>query len=70
MKEFDHFENRSTFVDEAADKLLGNSLIMLKGQKWKNMRATLSPAFTGNTFRFNLTYQNVSDAGISSRIFR
>lgn len=51
VKEFDHFEDRSTFVDESVEKLLGNSLIMLKGQKWKDMRATLSPAFTGSKMR-------------------
>lgn len=30
VKEFDDFEDRWTFVDEAVEKLLGSSLIMLK----------------------------------------
>ncbi|XP_031619720.1 probable cytochrome P450 9f2 [Contarinia nasturtii] len=51
IKDFDYFEDHSTLVDEHSDKLWGNSLIMLKGKKWRQMRATLSPAFTGTKMR-------------------
>lgn len=33
------------------DILFGNSLFQLKGAKWRDMRATLSPAFTGSKMR-------------------
>lgn len=33
------------------DILFGNSLFLLKGAKWRDMRATLSPAFTGSKMR-------------------
>lgn len=33
------------------DELFGNSLISLRGEKWRQMRATLSPAFTGSKMR-------------------
>lgn len=41
------------------DPLLGNVLTMLKGQKWKDMRSTLSPAFTGSKMR--LMFDLVAD---------
>lgn len=45
------------FVDEKVDELMGNTLISLHGEKWHQMRATLSPAFTGSKMRqmFDLT---------------
>lgn len=51
VKEFDHFADHRVFVDEKIDSLLGNSLITMKGQKWRDMRTTLSPAFTGSKMR-------------------
>lgn len=51
VKDFDHFEDHRSFVDEKADVMFGNSLISLKGGKWRDMRATLSPAFTGSKMR-------------------
>lgn len=51
VKDFDHFEDHRSFVDEKADVMFGNSLISLKGSKWRDMRATLSPAFTGSKMR-------------------
>lgn len=51
VKDFDHFEDHRTFTDEKTDKLFGNSLFFMKGEKWRAMRATLSPAFTGSKMR-------------------
>ena len=34
-------------ITEEVDPLFGKNLVSLSGQKWKDMRATLSPAFTG-----------------------
>ena len=55
VKDFDHFiDHRSLFpsADEVNDPpLFSRSLIGLKGQKWRNMRSTLSPAFTGSKMR-------------------
>ncbi len=41
--------------------LFGNSLFQLKGAKWRDMRATLSPAFTGSKMR--QMFELVSDCG-------
>lgn len=38
-------------MDASLELIMGNSLIMLEGDKWRNMRSTLSPAFTGNKMR-------------------
>lgn len=50
IKKFDHFPNHGRFyVDEKC--LLGNSLFQLENQRWKDMRSSLSPAFTGSKMR-------------------
>lgn len=52
VKDFEHFlDHRDFFLDEETEPLFGKSLFMLKGQKWRDMRATLSPAFTGSKMR-------------------
>lgn len=51
VKDFDYFEDHRSFVDSNSDKLFGNSLFMLRGKRWRDMRATLSPAFTGSKMR-------------------
>lgn len=48
IKEFDSFTDHMTNMTPEMDPLLGNALISLQGKKWKDMRGTLSPAFTGN----------------------
>ncbi|XP_053683281.1 cytochrome P450 9e2-like [Sabethes cyaneus] len=53
VKDFDHFSDHPAVMTNADDgeSLFGNSLIALRGQKWRDMRATLSPAFTGSKMR-------------------
>ncbi len=51
IKDFDSFVDHRSIVDKDVDDLFAKVLIMLKGEKWKNMRATLSPAFTGSKMR-------------------
>ncbi|XP_055679442.1 probable cytochrome P450 9f2 isoform X1 [Lutzomyia longipalpis] len=51
VKEFEHFQDRRDFISEEMDPLFGNSLFVLREQKWKDMRSTLSPAFTGSKMR-------------------
>ena len=51
IKEFDHFSDHLYSLNEDIDPLLGNALISLSGKKWRDMRATLSPAFTGSKMR-------------------
>lgn len=51
IKDFDHFEDHKLFFESHQDVLFGKSLIMLNGEKWRDMRNTLSPAFTGSKMR-------------------
>ncbi|KAL5283301.1 hypothetical protein ACFFRR_005903 [Megaselia abdita] len=65
VKEFDHFTNHRSFLDPENGGLFGLSLFTMKNQKWKDMRSTLSPAFTGSKMRlmFDLI-REVSEQGI------
>lgn len=51
ITDFDYFEDRGGFVDEKTDTLFGNSLISLRGHKWRAMRNNIVHAFTGNKMR-------------------
>lgn len=59
IKDFDHFPDHFSIFDEEMDPLMANSLVMMKGQKWRDMRATLSPAFTGSKMRQMFVLVNV-----------
>ena len=47
IKDFDHFMDHRILITDDIDPLLGKNLVSLTGDKWKDMRSTLSPAFTG-----------------------
>lgn len=49
VKDFEYFEDHRILNDE--NPLIANSLISLKGEKWRNMRGTLTPTFTGSKMR-------------------
>ncbi|EDS44599.1 cytochrome P450 9b1 [Culex quinquefasciatus] len=55
IKDFDHFiDHRPVFGNGENDSpyvLFGKTLFAMTGQKWRDMRATLSPAFTGSKMR-------------------
>ncbi|XP_074040293.1 cytochrome P450 9e2-like isoform X2 [Leptinotarsa decemlineata] len=51
VKNFDHFTDRRTYVPEDMDPLWAKNLFALKGSKWRNMRSTLSPAFTSSKMK-------------------
>lgn len=51
VKDFDHFVNHRTPLNEGADRLFTKNLFLMRGDKWRDMRSTLSPAFTGSKMR-------------------
>ncbi|XP_075973982.1 cytochrome P450 9e2-like [Anticarsia gemmatalis] len=51
VKDFEYFLDHRSVVDENMEPLFGRNLIALKGQEWKDMRSTLSPAFTSSKIR-------------------
>lgn len=50
IKDFDSFHDHRQVFD-AQGELLGRSVTVLRGQEWRDMRSTLSPAFTGSKMR-------------------
>ncbi|XP_053660556.1 cytochrome P450 9e2-like [Anopheles marshallii] len=66
VKDFDYFVDHMTTGLEQTEEntshlLLTNSLVALRGQKWRDMRATLSPAFTGSKMR--LMFALIAECG-------
>ncbi|KAF9418543.1 hypothetical protein HW555_004692 [Spodoptera exigua] len=47
VRDFNSFIDRGVHIDADCDPLFGRNLIMLTGTKWRSMRASLSPAFSG-----------------------
>ncbi|CAB3239050.1 unnamed protein product [Arctia plantaginis] len=55
VKDFEHFlDHRSLFGESSS--FLSRNLISLKGQEWKDMRSTLSPAFTSSKIRVMIPF--------------
>ncbi|XP_020296279.1 cytochrome P450 9e2-like [Pseudomyrmex gracilis] len=52
VKEFEHFHDHRTFVDEEIDPLFGKNIFSLRGDRWREMRNTLSPSFTASKMKF------------------
>lgn len=59
MRDFEYFTDHRPLVPENAKQLFAKTLLALKGQKWKDMRSTLSPAFTGSKMRQMFEFVNV-----------
>lgn len=51
IKDFDHFINHRTVFTDKDGGLFGNALSNMHDEKWKSMRSTLSPVFTGSKMR-------------------
>ncbi|CAL1686503.1 unnamed protein product [Lasius platythorax] len=51
IKNFDLFSDRRTIIEEYQDPLLGKNLFTLKGERWRQVRHLLSPAFTSNKMK-------------------
>ncbi|KAJ8729799.1 hypothetical protein PYW07_016837 [Mythimna separata] len=55
VKDFEHFlDHRAVF--RSGDSFFTRSLIALEGQEWKDMRSTLSPAFTSSKIRLMIPF--------------
>jgi cytochrome P450 family 9 len=61
IKDFDHFTDHLVFIDGNVDPMFGSSLFSLTGSKWRDMRAALSPVFTGSKMR--QMFECVSNCG-------
>nr|BBE49551.1 cytochrome P450 monooxygenase [Adoxophyes honmai] len=70
VKDFEHFLDHAVVIDENIDPFFGRNLFALKGQKWKDMRATMSPAFTSSKMRVMIPFMTEAGDHMISRIKR
>lgn len=64
IKDFNYFCDRPIFIGETSDKFFNNTFFNLKSEKWRNMRTTLMPAFSGSKMKlmFELMSEVANDA--------
>ncbi|KAK4874008.1 hypothetical protein RN001_013368 [Aquatica leii] len=55
VKDFDQFIDHNNIISEDVEPLMGKNLFNLKGQRWRDMRATLSPSFTSSKMKMMFT---------------
>ncbi|XP_012531214.2 cytochrome P450 9e2-like [Monomorium pharaonis] len=63
IKNFDAFQDHLFFGNEAQDPLFGTNLIALRGDKWREMRTLLSPAFTAS--KMKAMFQLISECAVN-----
>ncbi|KAF5291527.1 hypothetical protein FQR65_LT01840 [Abscondita terminalis] len=51
VKDYEYFIDHNNLITETLEPLMGKNLLNLKGQRWRDMRATLSPSFTGSKMK-------------------
>ncbi|XP_043284584.1 cytochrome P450 9e2-like [Venturia canescens] len=61
VKNFDHFTDHRYFVDPELNPLFSKNLFTLRGEKWKEVRNLLTPAFTGSKMKY--MFELMSDCG-------
>ncbi|XP_051157201.1 cytochrome P450 9e2-like [Leptopilina boulardi] len=52
VKLFDHFPDHNNIIDEKVDPIWGKNVFALRGDRWREIRNTLSPSFTGSKMKF------------------
>ncbi|GAB1869953.1 Cytochrome p450 9e2 [Camponotus japonicus] len=63
VKNFESFPDHRAFIDEVNDPLFGKNLFSLRGEKWRDVRALLSPAFTSS--KMKAMFKLMSDCAAS-----
>ncbi|KAI5652183.1 cytochrome p450 domain-containing protein [Phthorimaea operculella] len=58
IKDYEYFIDHQTFLDPEVNPLFAKGLFFLNGQTWKDMRSTLTPAFTGSKMRQMIPFMN------------
>ncbi|XP_023717565.1 cytochrome P450 9e2 isoform X1 [Cryptotermes secundus] len=51
VKDFEYFTDHQTDFFESGESIWSKLLFILKGQRWRDMRATVSPAFTSSKMK-------------------
>lgn len=67
VKNFESFVDHRFIIEPQMDSLMGNTLFLMRGEKWRKMRTTLSPAFTGSKMRH--MFELVREVAVESKDF-
>ncbi|XP_044758511.1 cytochrome P450 9e2-like [Coccinella septempunctata] len=51
IKDFDHFTDHVDILNSSNDPIFSKNLFSLKGREWREVRSTLSPAFTSSKMK-------------------
>jgi len=52
VKDFEYFPDHQNIFDESLEPLLDKNIFSLRGDRWREMRNTLSPSFTASKMKF------------------
>lgn len=52
LKSFEHFPDHRSFLTEEMDPVISSNVFSLTGQRWREVRNTLSPTFTATKMKF------------------
>ncbi|XP_034946151.1 cytochrome P450 9e2-like [Chelonus insularis] len=52
VKNFDYNPNHKSFIDERLDPIMSKNVFSLRGERWREVRSTLSPSFTASKMKF------------------
>ncbi|KAH0949994.1 hypothetical protein HN011_009807 [Eciton burchellii] len=63
IKNFESFEDHQFFGTGNQDPLFGKNLLALRGDRWREVRALLSPAFTGS--KMKTMFQLMSECAVN-----
>ncbi|CAG4975742.1 unnamed protein product [Colias eurytheme] len=64
VKDFDHFVDHKDIVPVEVEPLFGDSMFSMKGDRWRDMRTTLSPAFTSSKMRLMMPFMTEISSNI------
>lgn len=67
VSQFGHFHDRGLYVDERNDPLSAN-LVSLSGDRWRRLRAKLSPAFTAAKVRAMFDYMLIGGKSLEWKL--
>ncbi|XP_017769457.1 PREDICTED: cytochrome P450 9e2-like [Nicrophorus vespilloides] len=70
IKDFDHFTDHVNHAREDVDRLWSKNLFAMTGSTWRDMRGTLSPAFTASKMRFMFSLINECAENLASHYLK